>query len=201
MQKEKINMANMTQAAAKIELSTLLSDTLSQVSDDRLNDAITGAWRDAYVATPVFDDTSLTFDMTTYAYDIPSTMTTVDAIYIKRASSVFPEEISSELWEVVNGQIIFQKTAAFRIPDGFALQLRGKYKLTDTDDIPESNTVLQNYVVMLAAWIVLRQIGFTRVLAFLRNDTSVAELMNFRNMVEQDLLKYRSQLQVSYVNN
>lgn len=190
----------MDQTAAKAELVTLLSDTLSQVSDDRLNDAIKQAWRDPWVANLVFDSTSLTFHYTTYQYAVPSTLTTIDAIYIKRASSVFPEEISSELWEVIDGDIIFTKTAAFRIPDGFGLQLRGRYKLTDTDSIPDANPVMKNYVVTLAAWIVLRQLGFTKITSFLHNDTSITEIMNFKNMIEQDMLKLRSQLATSFAN-
>lgn len=190
----------MDKTAAQAELATLLSDTLSQVSDDRLVSAVTQAWRDPWVCNQIWDDTSLIFSMNVFKYDIPVGITTIDALYIKRSSFVFPEEIGSELWEVIDGQIIFNKNAVLRIPDGFTVQIRGRYKLTDTDSIAATNMPMQNYIVNLAAWIVLKQVGFSRVLAFLKNDTSMSELIAFRNLIEQDMLKYRSQLQLAYVN-
>lgn len=190
----------MDQTTAKTELSTLLGDTLNQISADRLTQAIKQAWNDQWVCKPVFDTTSLTYVAGTYQYAVPSSMTTVDAIYLQRDTTVPPEEIGSELWEVVDGDIIFSKRTYFVIPGGWALQLRGKYKLTASDSIDASDYALQNYVVNLAAWIALRQLGFSRVMAFLKNDTSMSELVAFRNMVEKDMLRYRAQLQNSFVN-
>lgn len=190
----------MNQAQAQAELSTLLGDTLAQISSDRLTQAVTQAWRDQWVARAIFDTTSLTYTAGTYQYTVPSTMTTVDAIYIQRSTSIPPEEIASELWEVVGGNILFSSKSSQVIPSGYALQVRGKYKLTSTDSILTSNQALQNYVVNLAALIVLRQLGFSRVMAFLKNDTSMSELVAFRNMVEQDVLRYKAQLTNSFVN-
>lgn len=191
----------MTQDQAKAELVTLLSDTLNQVSADRLTAAITQAWRDPYVATQVFDTTSTTFVTSVYQYPVPTGMSVVDAIYIQRSSANFPEEISAELWEVVDGNINFTKQAAYVVPTNYALQIRGKYKLAASDSIPADNVTMQNYVVTVAAWIVLKQIGFTKILSFLHNDTSISELVGFRNLIQQDMLNYRTQLVTTYVNN
>lgn len=196
--KRKINIVD--QPAARTELVTLLSDTLSQVSADRLTNAITQAWRDPWVANLVFDNTSLTFDSTIYQYNIPATMTTIDAIYLQRDSTSFPEEVSGELWEVINGQIIFSEKAYLKIPSGYALQLRGRYKLTATDSISVSNQPMQNYVVALAGWIVLRGIGMTKILSFLHNDTSITELIGFRRELQADVNAYRAQLITAFAN-
>jgi hypothetical protein len=184
----------------KTSLSQLLEDTLGQVSDTRLNSAIAEAWGDMWVVLPVFDNTSIVFDMSVYQYTLPSTITTLDAIYIKRSANSFPEEIDSGLWEVINGQIIFQKQAPFSIPTGFQLELRGKYKLQTNDTIPTANTALQNYVVNLAAWVILSRMAMTKILSFLHNDTSVSELLAFKTDVNRDVQRYRAQLQQSYVN-
>jgi hypothetical protein len=189
----------MNQANVVTAVSTLLSDTLSQVSSDMLNLAVDEAWNDAWVATPVWD-TSIVFSMSVYQYTLPATVTVVDAIYLQRASGIFPEEISSSLWEVVNGVIIFQKSASFTIPDGYTLQIRGKYKLAQTDSIPLTNYAMQNYVINYAAWVILKQLTFKKLVAFLNNDTSVSELLTFRNTIEKDVQRYRAQLQQSYVN-
>lgn len=190
----------MNQAQAQAELVTLLSDTLSQVSADRLTNAITQAWRDPWIANIIFDNTSLIFDSTIYQYNIPTTLTTIDAIYLKRDSSTNPEEIGSELWEIINGQIIFNKKAGLKIPTGYALQLRGRYKLTASDSIPISNQSMQNYIVALAGWIVLRGIGMTKILSFLHNDTSISELIAFRRELQADVNAYRAQLVTAYAN-
>lgn len=190
----------MDQTAAKAELTTLLGDVLNQVSPDRLTAAITQAWRDPWVAYQVFDNTSLTFSNSVYQYAVPSTMTVVDAIYIQRSTANFPEELSAELWEVINGQIYFTKQASYVIPTAYTLQVRGKYKLAASDSIPATYVTLQNYVVRLAALIVIEQLSFTKILSFLHNDTTIQELIAFKNLMKQEVMDYRTQLQVSYVN-
>lgn len=190
----------MDQTAAKAELVTLLSDTLNQVSADRLTAAITQAWRDPWVCNQVWDTTSLVYTSSAYQYAVPAGITTIEAIYIQRAAGIDPEEISGDIWEVINNQIVFNKKAGFRIPSGFTLQIRGRYKLTSGNSIPVTNQPMQNYVVTLAAWLILRGIGMTKILSFLHNDTSISEVVAFRREIEQDMLKYRAQLQLSYVN-
>lgn len=190
----------MTQAEAQEELVTLLADTLQQVSAERLENAINEAWRDAYVAEQVYDTTSLVFAAGSYAYAVPTTMTTVDAIYMRADSTQGYTKVDSDLWEVVDGQIIFSQKGTYRIPVG-ALQVRGHKKLAADDDISADNFTLQNYVVTLAGFNILKYMGYTKVLSFLRNDTSLQELMAFKSQIQQDMLNYRRQLQATYVDN
>jgi len=195
----------MNQTQVQTAVSTMLSDTLSQITADVLQNAVTEAWGDAWVATPVWN-TDLTFSINQYEYplsDLTPPINTVEAVYIQRSPETpasFPEEISDDYWQVVDGNIIFSRGAGYTIPDGFQLQLRGRYKLSPTDDLPIDNYALQNYVINLAAWIVLRALTYKKALAFLNNDTSMSELLSFRQAVEHDIQRYRAQLQQAYIS-
>lgn len=185
---------------AIVELSTMLSDTLQQVSPDRLTAAMKSAWRDGHVATPVVDN-SLTYDSSVYEYTLPSTINLVENIKVKQSSSSNPTDISADLYEVVDGVIRFNENARNYLTTGEVIVLRGKKKLSTTDEIPDSDEILIEYVINLAAWMVLKQLGYTKAVAFLNNDTSMSELINFRRDVERDLKYLRTQLQTSYQDN
>lgn len=193
---------SMTTTTAVTSLGTLLSDTLQQVSADRLTAAVQQAWTDAYVCLPVWD-TSITYTTSAYQYALPATMTVIDAVYITRDTSSFPEEISAELWEVINGQLQFSRKTKNVMADNYPLSLRGKYKLATTDTIPDTSVgvILQNYVLALAGTIVLKQIAYTKALAFINNDTTMGEIIGLRNQMLQDVATYRAQLPTYYVNN
>lgn len=190
----------MNQKQVIAEVSTLLSDILGQVSTDRLNSAVKSAWKDGYVSTQAYDN-SLVFDSSVYEYTLPETISVVDSIYVKQSSASNPTPISADLWEVINGVIHFNNDAIRYLETGNQLHIRGKYKLTASDLLPNENPTLQEYVVALASWIVLKQIGFTKILSFLRNDTSMSELIQFRREIERDVKAYRTQLQTSYMDN
>lgn len=193
----------MTPTQAQTELATLLSDTLQQVSADRLTQAITQAWRDGYVATPVYDN-SLTFTQGVFEYTLPVTLTTVESIEYQPNSTSGPKPLDSSLWSIVTvggvTTLKFSNRGSWVLDSSYPLYLVGKYKLAPTDSIPATNFTLQNYVISLAAFIVLKQIGYTKVLSFLQNDTSMSELLAFRNQMQQDVLMYRAQLATAYVD-
>jgi hypothetical protein len=189
----------MNQDNAKEELSIMLEDTLQQISADRLTAAISSAWRDGYVAAPIHDETTV-YDETIYEYELPDEVTVIDTMSVKRNATDKPHPISAELYKVVNGRIYFSERANSFLTTGNILVIDGKYKLTDSDDIPEENTILHDYVINLAALSILKQVGMTKVLSFLHNDTSMAELINFRREVERDVSRLRSQLATSYMD-
>lgn len=190
----------MTITEAISELSTMLSDTLSQVSPDRLTAAMKSAWRDACVATSVVDN-SLTYDASVYTYTLPSTITMVESISVLQGSSSAPARISADLYEIVDGVIRFNENSRNYMSTGWTLVLKGKKKLSTTDEIPESDEILQEFVINFAAMIVLKQLGYTKAVAFLNNDTSMNELIGFRREVERDVKYLRNQLQSSYQDN
>lgn len=180
--------------ALNIQLGDTDDTTFTPEEKER---ALTKAWNDPYVVTTVWD-TTLTFNQNAYQYEIPDTLTTVKDIYINpsNAASDEPEKISADLWEVIEGNIQF-KNAAFRtIPHGWTLYLKGHYKLTTEDDLETVN--LQEYVIALAGVETLNLLGYKKANLFLKNDTSMAELIALRREFRNDVREYRQMLPKQY---
>lgn len=174
------------------ELNLMLGDTNNfALSNDQKTQNITNAFNDNYAVTQVWDN-SITFSINTYQYAIPSDITAISDIYLERDVSQFPEAISRELWEVVQGNIQFNNMAHWTIPDTYPLWLKGFYKIKTTDTV--TDTALQNYILSLAGWYCLRNLTYTKLNSFLRNDTSIAELLNTRKEMYGDVLEFRRQL-------
>jgi hypothetical protein len=186
-------------STAKVQLNLMLGDADNfTFTDDQKTQALTAAWNDSWVINPVWD-ISLTFSQSSYQNTLPSTITTVSDVYIQRASATFPEPISAELWEVVNGVLQWNNNAKLSIPDGTAIYIRGAYKLTTADSLTKVN--LQNYVLANAGFITLKQLSFMRVNRFLRNDTTLGEILGLKKDLYADMIHYREQLQREYVAN
>jgi len=189
----------MDKATIISELATLLSDTLSQVSDDRLTQAVDRAWRDPYVVIDEYDK-SLTYDASTYEYTVPTGITNIESIYVQYSTTDTPEPIDAACWEVSDGKIRFNRYAFAILDTGDTLHIRGKKKLASGDSIPADNYTLIEYVINLSALNVLRQLSFTKALSFLKNDTSMAELIGLQNNIVNDVNRCRAQLQKSYAD-
>lgn len=183
-------------AAFLIQLNLLISDTLLQLTVDQKTAALTAAFNDRYVIKRIWDAT-LVFSMSTYQYALPVGLTTVNEIYLTRSTDNFPERLSAELWEVINGQIQFDAKAKYKIPDGYTLYLRGDYKYVTTDVI--TSTGLQNYIISLAGYNALRGLAYARAFSFLRNDTTMGEVVALRREMYADMIHYRQQLPREYV--
>lgn len=157
--------------------------------------ALTEAFNDPYATTTVWDST-LTYAVGTYQYAIPATLDTVKDIYVKRDNSQEqPEKLDSSLWEVVGTNIQF-KPGADVIPTGYTLFIKGNYKYTVADTINDS--AVQEYVLTVAQFRCYKLLGNKRALKFLKNDTSMAELVAFKRDLEQDMLNYRKRLPTEY---
>jgi hypothetical protein len=189
---------SLTFAQTKTNLNVMLSNTAGfAFNDQEVTQFLTDAWQDKWAVTPVWDS-SLTFRASTYQYTLPSTVTTVSSVYIERSTSNLPEPISAELWEVVNGILQFNDRAYQTIPDSTQLFLRGKYKVLTTDSL--SDVGLQQYIISLAAYNALRYLLYKKTLQFLRNDTSVAEIIATRRELFADLIQWRHQLGNEFVD-
>lgn len=181
------------------DLNTLISNTtgFTFTSDETLQ-ICTSAFNDKWAVQPVWD-TSLTFTQSTYQYPLPADITTVSAVYVERSTANLPEEISAELWEVINGNLQFNDAAAQMIPSNYQLFLRGKYKIQTTDTV--NDVGLQEYLRALAGYYALRNLLFKKTMQFLRNDTSVAEIVATRRELYQDVVRWRQQIGNEFVNN
>lgn len=191
----------MTFSQSLTQLNILLSNTAGfTFNSDETNQLLTDAWNDKYAVNPLVWDTSLTFSVTpspTYQYAIPATLTTVSGIYIERSTSDLPERIDDSLWEVVGSNIQFNDKALQVIPDTYTLFLKGRYKVTTADTITDIG--LQQYIVDLAAYNALRYLLLKKTMQFLRNDTSVSEIIATRRELYTDVVRWRQQLNSEFI--
>lgn len=174
------------------ELNLLLGDTSNfALSSDQKSQNLTQAFNDQWAVTPVWDN-SLTFSINSYQYPLPADITTVSDVYLERDVSQFPEFIGRDLWEVIAGNLQFNNMAHWTIPDTYPLWLKGYYKVKTTDTI--NDVGLQNYILALAGWLCLRNMTYIKINSFLRNDTTIAELLNTRKEMFADVMEWRRQI-------
>lgn len=188
----------MNEAALKAKLNLRLNDTDNfTFTDEEKTEVLDEAIHDDLVVSPVWDS-SLTFQTSTYQYTVPVTMTTIQDIYIRTSNSTDtePETISSRLWEVVDGKLQFKNNAGDVIPQGYTLYLKGNYKYTTTDTISEIN--VQEYVLNLAQLNCLNMLGVKKALKFLKNDTSMSEIIAVKRELERKVGQYKQRLPRSF---
>lgn len=154
---------------------------------------LTEAIEDPYVVKSVWDS-SLIYSLGTWQYAVPSGVTTVKDIYIKYGDNEDPEPIALN-WDVVEGNIQF-KGRSSTVPDGTTLYIRGNYKYTISDTITE--TRLQQYVLNLAQVNALDEIGMKKILKFVKNDTSVSEIIAIKRELERKVSQHRSSIQKEF---
>lgn len=174
------------------------SDNVTFTPEEKAR-ALQKAWKDSYTVKRVWDE-SLTFTQGTYQYQIPTGMTTVTDIYLSPSNNTttdFPDPISQDLWEVVDGNIQFKNLANSIIPSGWTLYLKGNYKYDwNSDTLPTD--ALQEYVIALGAWNTLTLLTYKKANLFLKNDTTMAELISLKNSLKQEVLELRGKLQRSF---
>ena len=177
-----------------VTLNLRLGDTNNfTFTSDEKTEALNEAFNDDLVVADVWDS-SLTFDTATYQYARPATVDRIQDIYIKpsNASDTDPQKISADLWEVVGDNIHFKNAANLYIPDNYTLYLKGKNKYTTADSIVETN--VQEYVLNLAQLNCLNMLGVKKALSFLKNDTSVSEIIAIKRELERKVAQYRQRL-------
>ncbi len=188
----------MTFATSLTQLNILLSNTSGfAFNSDETTQILTDAWNDKYAVAPIVWDESLTFSITNFTYAIPATLTTVSEVYITRSNTDFPTAVDRKLWRVVGGNIKFFSGALQVIPDGYTLRLKGRYKVTVADTV--TDTGLQQYIVALAGYNALRYMLLKRTMQFLKNDTSVGEIVAARRELYADTVRWRQQLQAEFM--
>lgn len=155
--------------------------------------AMTQAWRDPYVVNPIWDSTQ-TFSSSVYRIAVPSGMTTVTGIYLSASNSTAdnPDPIDSDLYRVEGGYIYFSSRAGAVIPTNYTLYIKGNYKVTISDTITDTN--VEEYVLALAGYNTLKLLGHKKVNLFLKNDTSMGELIALKREFKADVMDYRAQL-------
>lgn len=179
-------------ADALTQLKLLTSQTGNfTFTDDELTLALQEAWNDTYVVNQVWDN-SLTYAIDTWQYSIPSTVTAVRGIYFQRTTTDDPEPLDPNMYNIVNGEIHFTRQMQRWIGDSVPLYVKGSYKLTTSDNLVTANQV--NYVLNLAAEILLNSLLMKRTFVFLTNDTTVGEIVTALNAISSRVLRYKQAL-------
>ena len=180
------------------DLNTLLSDNDNfAFTTTEKTRYLTEAWNDSYVFNDVIEN-SLVFSVNTYQYTKPAALTTIKEVSIPRAATGsgyvdYPEPIAKDLWKVAAGYLQFDPHARYIIPDQTTLYLRGNYKLLTTDNL--ATNAQKEYVLALAGLRALKGLGFKRVMRFLKNDTSMGEIITMKRDMEMEVKEYRKRFQ------
>lgn len=183
--------------AAKATLNIRLGDTDNfTFTPEEKTEALTEAFNDSGVVVPVWDS-SLTFTTGTYQYARPSGVDIVKDIYVKADNNTDdPEKIASNLWEVVGSNIHFKNRASDVIPTGYRLYVSASTKPTVASTITPKN--VQEFILNLAQLHCLNMLGIKKALKFLKNDTSMAEIIAIKRELEKKVEDYRARLPVEF---
>lgn len=179
------------------ELNTTLNDTENVTfTPEQKARALKKAWNDSFVVQPVFDSTT-TFASSTWDYPVPTTLTTVTDVLMPRSTLEAPEYIDADFFEVSDGSVRFTPASSRFLNVGDTLTFKGNKKLswaTDTLDTP----ALQEYVIALAGYNTLTLLSYQKANLFLKNDTTLSELIALRRELFNEVKEYRSRLQKSF---
>jgi len=167
-------MAAQTFSELRDRLDTSLSDTTDRTfSSSEKDEFMTRAFNDPYVYK-IVRNTSLTTVNVQASYTVPTTMTEVIDVQIDTLGDGYPSSLDRSTWQVVDGTLYFDAIQKY-LPANKTIVLIGKQKLTVSDSVPD---FLQEYVLTLAemeAYSFMKNKYSTR---FLKNDVTMAELVN-----------------------
>lgn len=182
------------------EMNITLGDTdnVTFTPEEKIR-ALTKAWKDSYVIVPVTDAT-LSFTRGTYQQTLPEGISSVTGISLSPANSLitdFPTTIDTNMFSVSGGSIQWRNQANGSVPNGYTLYLTGNYKLDpDTDTLDDAK--LQEYVIALGAYNTLTLLGYKKVNLFLKNDTTIAELIALKRELRSEVAELRGSLARAY---
>jgi len=167
-----------------IDLNDTDNFTFTQEEKER---ALTEAWNDTYNTAQVWDE-STTYDQSTYTYAVPSGVDIVKDIYYKELSTDFPAIVTSDAYDIVNGNIYITPEYRYYFQQGSTLVVKGVHQQTVADNLASDR---QEYILKLAHYNTLRRLGAQKANKFLKNDTSMAEIVALRQTLERDIAVMR----------
>ena len=186
----------MTFAQTLTELNTTLGDAGNVTfTPEEKTQALTKAWQDSYVVKTV-NDSTITYVAGTFDYAIPVALTTVKDVLYPISTSDAPEVVPSDIWSVTNGRIYFVRGVDGYVTTGTIFTIKGNYKYTVADLITDLKML--DYIIALAAVRTLTLLGYKKVNLFLKNDTSMGELIALKRELASDVDKLRLHLVKEY---
>lgn len=102
------------------------------------------------------------------------------------------QQLDRRLYMIVNGTIQFIDDVTRWLNDTYTLYIKGRYKLATTDSLTTEN--ICNYVISLAAYMLLKRLSYKMTFQFLKNDTTMSDIINARRDMQSDMLAYKQAL-------
>jgi hypothetical protein len=181
-----------TDALTQLKLLTSQGNNFA-FTDDELTQALTEAWNDTNVGRKV-TDSSVSFVMGTFTYSKPATLDTISAIWVQYATGEPKRKLDRHLYTFpTDGTFEFIDDSRRWLQDNLTLYLVGRHKLTTDDSL--DTTALVNYVLNWAAFLLLNRLALKYAFSFLKNDTSMSDILNARNAFQSNALMYKQALQ------
>lgn len=163
-------------------------------TDDEKELMLIEAIEDPYVTESRVDAT-LTYSQGTFEYELPDELSTVKDVYIKYGTTADPETVALPydiIGNATDGRFLRFKKGSVVIPDGQTIYLRGNYKFTSTDTIDDVR--LQNYILNVAQLNAMDSVGIKKILKFVKNDTSVSEIIAMKRELERKVAQHRASI-------
>lgn len=186
-------MAALSISGLQTKLNTRLNDSTDRTfTSSEKTEFLTSAINDEHVFDIIRDE-SITTVAQQSSYDVSGTgISDLTDVAIDTLGDGYPDPIDRDAYEVIGDNLYFDM-AHRGIPDGKTMILTGKQKLTANDSIPE---FLHEYVLTLATIEAYRLLSATYTTRFLKNDVTLAEILqNIR-----DLENKANQLRVNLRN-
>lgn len=187
-----------TETLEQINITLGDSDNVTFTPEEKAR-AAQKAWNDSFAVKRTKDNT-LTFTSGTYEYALPTALTTVTAVQLSKSNDTTadaPETLDRNLWEVVDGYIRFRNNIYSIVPDGYTLYLIGNKKLNYATDTV-TDTDMQEYLIALGSYNTLTLLTYKKANLFLKNDTSMAELISLKRDLKDEVRELRAKLQRSF---
>jgi len=157
-------------------------------------DALTESWNDDYVVSEVFDTTSITFSTSVQEYDVESIVDGMTGLYYDPDGDGY-EALPAEAYEMITETTFHIDRRFMGLVDGKVLAIKGYKKLTTSDSVSDK---LKDYVVKLAQLNCIDVLMQKRLLRFVKNDTTMADILNGRTVIEKEVEKYRQKFRRQY---
>jgi len=183
-----------TFADALTELNIRLGDDDNfTFTPEEKTSALTTAWRDRYVVNTVVD-TNNTFNVSTQNYTINNVTSVSEVSYSN--DSTWGDPLPSDAWSFSAPTLSFDQAYRYQIPASATIRVKGKYKLTTTDDITDD--MVFEYVLKLAHLQTLTLLGAKKTNRFIKNDTNMNEIIALRNSLATEIIGMRQGFQQAY---
>lgn len=171
-------MASKTDIRSRMDLELRDVSNLAFTADEK-NEAYQRAIDDEAVYV-VIEDEDQTFSSGTRGIELDDSYKAVLSVQVDWANDGFPTPIKGDWWSYnENAKTLNFSRRAMNIPDGTPLFITVAQKLTATDDVPD---YLVAYVMNLAISYCAEFLSNVKVNRFLKNDTTMGDLINRINI-------------------